>query len=102
LTKSLLKFAPASVDPAEIKRWGKSIANDKLKTLLAKHTKPENCAQLTVPRVNREIWSSMNNFKKSADLQLSNNQQVIQQGTFRMLKACNRLAASSNLILTNN
>ena len=73
-----------------IKRWGKPIANDKLKTLLAKHAKPENCAELTVPRarVNPEIWSSMNNSKKSGDIRLSNIQQVIQQGTFGMLKAC--------------
>jgi hypothetical protein len=111
---------PASVDPAEIKfldslnnalnedeqtgpkvvqnladiaikRWGKPIANDKLKTLLAKHAKPENCAELTVPRVNLEIWSSMNNSKKSADIWLSNIQQVMQQGTFGMLKACDSL-----------
>jgi hypothetical protein len=37
-----------------IKRWGKPIANDKLKTLLAKHAKPGNCAKLTVLKVNPE------------------------------------------------
>jgi len=29
------------------KRWGITLPNDKLKALLAKHTKPENCPNIT-------------------------------------------------------
>ena len=29
------------------KRWGITLANDKLKALLAKHAKPENCPDIT-------------------------------------------------------
>jgi hypothetical protein len=72
-------------------RWGKTITPDKLKAMLSKHDKPENCTDLTVPKVNSEIWSTLNNFKKSADLRLSNIQQVVEKATFGMIKACDTL-----------
>ena len=53
--------------------------------MLSKHDKPENCTDLTVPKVKPEIWSTLNNFKKSADLQLSNIQQVVEKTTFGMI-----------------
>ena len=59
--------------------------------MLSKHDKPENCTDLTVPKVNPEIWSTLNNFKKSADLRLSNIQQVVEKATFGMIKACDTL-----------
>ena len=37
------------------KRWGISLSPDKLKALLNKHTKPANCTDITVAKVNPEI-----------------------------------------------
>ncbi|KAL9977229.1 hypothetical protein ACROYT_G014609 [Oculina patagonica] len=70
------------------KRWEVSLSNDKLKGLLARHVKPENCADLTVPKVNPEIWSQLDNFKRKADLRLGNIQQALQKATFGILKSC--------------
>ena len=41
-----------------LKLWQVSLSSDKLKGLLrVKRLKPENCFELTVPKVNSEIWS---------------------------------------------
>ena len=67
-----------------LKLWGISLSTDKLKALLTKHTKPENCAEMmndewcaeiTAAKVNPEIYSQMNNFKRKTDLRVGNAQQ---------------------------
>ena len=73
------------------KRWGITLPNDKLKALLAKHAKPENCPDITTVRVNPEIWDQMNNFRRKADLRVSNIQQALQKATFGILKVCDKL-----------
>ena len=73
------------------KRWGITLPNDKLKALLAKHAKPENCPDITTVRVNPEIWDQMKNFKRKADLRVSNIQQAFQKATFGILKVCDKL-----------
>ena len=73
------------------KRWGITLPSDKLKPLLAKHVKPENCADITTLRVNPEIWELLNNFRRKADLRVSNIQQVLQKATFGVLKVCDKL-----------
>ncbi|EDO39154.1 predicted protein [Nematostella vectensis] len=62
------------------KLWGSSIAADRLKTLLAKHAKPQNCHEITVPRVNPEIWAKMPGFKRT-----------LQKATFSILQCCDSL-----------
>ena len=74
-----------------LKRWGISLSTDKLKALLTKHTKPENCAEITVAKVNPEIWSQMNHFKRKTDLRVGNAQQALQKATFAILKCCDTL-----------
>ena len=73
------------------KRRGITLTNDKLKALLAKHTKPENCPDITTVRVNPEIWDQMNNFRRKADLRVSNIQQALQKANFGILKVCDKL-----------
>lgn len=43
------------------KWWGITLPNSKLKPLLAKYAKPENCPNITTVKVNPEIWDQMNN-----------------------------------------
>jgi len=70
------------------KWWGITLPNDKLKPLLAKHAKPENCTDTTMVKVNPEIWDQMNNFRRKAELRVRNIQQ---KATFGILKACDKL-----------
>ena len=58
------------------KRWGITFPKNKLKALLAKHAKPEDCPDITTVRVNPEIWDQMINFRRKADLRVSNIQQA--------------------------
>ena len=74
------------------KRWGITLPNDKLKALLAKHARLENCPDITTVRVNPEIWDQMNNFRRKADLRVGNIQQALQKAAFGMLKVCDKLA----------
>ena len=73
------------------------LSSDKLKGLLAKHLKPENCPELTVPKVNPEIWSQRENYKRKADLRLGNLQQTLQKATFGILSSCNQLVLDHGL-----
>ena len=41
--------------------------------------------------VNLEIWDQMNNFRRKADLRVSNIQQALQKATFSILRACDKL-----------
>ena len=71
--------------------WGITLPNDKLKALPPKHAKPENCLDITKVRVNLEIWDQRNNFRRKADLRVSNIQQTLQKATFEILKVCDKL-----------
>ena len=71
------------------KRWGITLPSDKLKPLQAKHVKPENCSDITMLRVNPEIWEQLNNFRRKADLTVSNIK-VLQKATFGILKVCDK------------
>jgi len=78
-----------------IKRWGIALSNDKLKAILAKHEQPENCASMTVPKVNPEIWEHLYSAKRKSDLRLSNMQQSLQHATFALLKSCDLLLSAT-------
>ena len=86
------------------KRWGKKLSSDKLKNLLDKSKRPENCADIKSTKINTEIWNQLNPNKKKVDLQLSNMQQVVRKVTFETLQTTNVLlqnasgSANSNLI----
>lgn len=77
-----------------MKRWEISLSSDKLKGLLAKHLKPENCPELIVPKVNPEIWSQLENYKRKGD-RLGNLQQTLQKATFGILNSCNQLVSDN-------
>ena len=76
-----------------MKRWEISLSSDKLKGLLAKHLKPGNCPELLVPKVNPEIWSQLENYRRKADLRLGNLQQTLQKATFGILNSCHQLVS---------
>ena len=84
--------------------WGKKRSSDKLKNLLDKSKRPENCADIKSTKINTEIWNQLNPNKKKVDLQLSNMQQVVRKVTFETLQTTNVLlqnasgSANSNLI----
>ena len=42
------------------KRWRKKLYSDKLKNLLKKYKRPENCADIKSTKVNPEIWNQLN------------------------------------------
>ncbi len=49
------------------KKFSDNVDLPKLKSLLNTHKKPENCAELFVPRVNTEIWQQMKPYQRKVD-----------------------------------
>ena len=49
-----------------LKCWGKKLNTEKVSSILAKHVQPENCEEINTPRVNPEIWATINAFKCKA------------------------------------
>lgn len=83
-----------------LKRWGKKLTAEKISSILAKHVQPENCEGLNIPRVNPEIWATLNAFKRKADLRLANMQQSLQKATFALLSTCDKLLALKSQVET--
>ena len=52
---------------------------------------------ITVTRVNSEIWQSLNSFRKKADLRLANLQQAFQKATFATLTNADKLLRITDL-----
>ena len=78
------------------KRWQTKMPSEKLKSLLTKYNRPENCENLTVPRVNSQIWNNIEKHHKMSDVRMSHVQE-------HMVKACTAIARSlDHLINTQN
>lgn len=78
------------------KRWVKKLAPEKISSLLAKYSQPENCSEVTVTRVNPEIWAPLNAAQRKADLRMANLQQALQKATFATVMATDKLLGMKN------
>ena len=74
-----------------IKRWGNKLNPDKMTSILGKHPQPENCEDMSIARVNPEIWAPLNAAKRKADLRLANMQQALKKATFAIVTTCDKL-----------
>ena len=80
---------------------------EKLKSILDKYARPENCPGMTCKKVNPEIWKLLNKSRKRKDGQLYHLQQTVLKVMFAILQTTNTLVESSssrgnNQILTNS
>ena len=86
------------------KLWGKKLCSEKLKRLLEKYKRPENCVDIKGTKINPDIWNQLKPSKRKIDLQLSNMQQVVRKVTFATPQTTNVLlqkasgSANSKLI----
>ena len=69
-----------------LKRRGKKLSSDKIKSFSDKYKPPQNCSDIKGIKVNTEIWSQLSAKKKKTDLKISNLQQVIRKITFTTLQ----------------
>ena len=79
---------------------------EKLKSILEKYARPENCPGMTCKKVNPEIWKLLNSSRKRTDVQLYHLQQTVLKVMFAVLQTTNTLVESSsnmgnNQILAN-
>ena len=84
------------------KRWGKKLFSDKLKNLLDKYKRPENCEDIKGTKVNLKIWNQLNPSRRKIDLQLSNTQQVVRKVTFTTLQTTNVLLQNASCSTNSN
>ena len=73
------------------KRWSRKLAQEKLKPLLDKYKKPENCSALILTRVNPEIWSQLQSGKRRSDLKVANMQQCLHKVATATIQIANSL-----------
>ena len=78
------------------KRWAKILAPEKITLILEKYSPPENCSEVTVMRVNREIWAPLNAAQRKADLRMANLQQTLQKATFATVVTTDKLLSMKN------
>ena len=79
------------------KRWSKKLDQEEVSNLLAKYDPPENCVEISVPRVNPEIWQFLNAFKRKTSLRFANIKQALQKSSFATLKNAGALIKISDL-----
>ena len=84
--------------PADIvnKRWAKKPAPEKITSILEKYSQPKNCSEVTVTRVNPEIWAPLNAAQRKADLRMANLQQALQKATFATVMTTDKLLNMKN------
>jgi len=68
-----------------------------MSSLLGKYDPPENCVDITVTRVNPEIWQALNSFRQKADLWFANLQQALKKATFVTLTNADKLLRVTDL-----
>ena len=78
------------------KRWAKKLAPEKITSILEKYSQPENCSEVTVMRVNPEIWAPLNAAQRKADLRMANLQQALQKATFATVMTTDKLLGMKN------
>ena len=83
-----------------IKRWGNKLNSDKMTSILGKHPQLENCEDMSIARVNPEIWVPLNATMRKADLRLANMQQALKKATFAIVTTCDKLLAVKSQIET--
>lgn len=67
-------------DTAAVPNSGSSLSispNSIQRDSMAKHMKPQNCENITVPRVNKGIWSGLPTKTRDNDLKLQHIQSII-------------------------
>ena len=79
-----------------MKRWGKKLTPEKLKSITDKYHRPANCTSMTRIKCNPEIWSQLGSTKKRTDIQLFNIQQVVLKAASATLQTTNALATSKS------
>ncbi|XP_062583428.1 uncharacterized protein LOC134245185 isoform X2 [Saccostrea cucullata] len=52
-------------------------SEDKAKNLCEKHNRLENCSNMTVPRINEEIWPSLKKKAQSIDFKIQKSQTIV-------------------------
>ncbi|CAB4038394.1 Hypothetical predicted protein, partial [Paramuricea clavata] len=69
----------------------------KLKNILQKHQRPQNCEQLYVPRVNPEIWSKIPGHTRKKDIKLANLQDTLQTSVSAITSSLNDIMQSHEM-----
>ena len=61
-----------------------------------KYSQLQNCSDVTVTRVNPEIWAPLNAAQRKTELRMANLQQVLQKATFATVMATEKLLGMKN------
>ena len=59
------------------KRWSLKLEEAKLKSKMEKYDRQDNCEKLVVPKVNPEIWATLNHSTRGSDLKIVNLQKTL-------------------------
>ena len=73
------------------KRWGSKLPPEKLKGLIEKYHTPGNCPSLVCKKVNPQIWNTLSQGTKKADVHLYNLQETIVTAVFASLQTTSAL-----------
>ena len=78
------------------KRWSEKLTSNKLSEKLKKYPRPGNLQNLTVPKVNPEIWANMNHTGKRVDLRAANTQNIVSKVGSILAKCTDTLLTARN------
>ena len=67
------------------------MSDERSKELLSKYKIPENCDQVSTPKINVEIWNKLKPATRSLDIKFQTTAQKLNKATVPMLNACEEL-----------
>ena len=70
--------------------------SDKLKQLIPKYDRPQNCEKLVVPKVNQQIWVKLQKRQKLTDLRFSHIQESVVKASVAGTKCIDQLLKAND------
>ena len=72
------------------------MTSDKLKQLISKYDRPQNCEKLVVPKVNQQIWAKLQKRQKLTDLRFSHIQESVVKASVAVTKCIDQLLKAND------
>ena len=73
------------------------VSEKKLKEKLKQLLVPENCKNISVPLLNKEVWSQLNSFQCRCDLRMINLQKSLQKVTVAIAQNTDKLLCDGEI-----
>ena len=75
--------------------WRTKVTEDMTKSVTEKYHRPLNCSNLTVPKVNTELWPKLKGSSRSCDIKMQQTQSLVMKAAIPLAQLLDKISSSS-------